>query len=832
MSTPVEPHIAGAKVLAAGALSDDWLRATIMLTPYPTESAQSLANWPSQIINWLRLRHFGLRLLVQPVTYANAENGCVTLPQGDLPFIDAQASAMETIWKTGTDAAWVDELWADAFDSKNDPKTWSTLATVIDAASTGTTLGGGKTGMATSPKGPGIPVDKVRTKEVPSEATLDWILPSRQTELSLLLEYKRALELCDTAKQVFGTEAGDLSKEIDCSSIAQRRPSDPKQPARLFPLAELYTAAHTEYKDALESAKNLYSEKPCGPRSVQASLTSPPESYGNAQRTDFEEALHEPLDSYEAANQPQKYANGQNTAYTTSEWIQRESQSPSALNQVFYSLQASPTLSRLFGLTLDVRFRGSRLREILAKQPKLPDGSCFLYLALNGDSLCRNALPCTIYTFAKYRPGPSSEHFWPASRAEVALGYQRDAREAPGLRPYSERLFDLPQYDGVMLGGRRLYTGKGFVNRFELSSLDVRSACEAALDRRAIDLTKEQLQQQCVGGSPALRPAAFARKTYLTAGLVILDRGRQQQAVSQFAARIAHQERMASQSMVLDAEDLTIGYRIDVGVPLKGDKPNYAWRGLMARNVNYGIRGRHAQRLRAIAQRLFLEDTDRRSSDPDINWRQCLEDGLLALPARLLPRTDDVKGNNVDAYVEEAIGSWAGEPMSVTFAGTRADKVKPLYGLPSGLVVSAPSSRKDPQRRTPALRFGWPYRIGLRPVYAGAISVPIEVATRLYDLDRTAQFPLGGSLTIPAVPATPKISGVQPASGDSTAIRRRDQLRRFLRHERIDAPFLLLPERLALRRIGPMGADSEGWRSAFRTDVDHDSEVMAISVPN
>jgi hypothetical protein len=27
-------------------------------------------------------------------------------------------------------------------------------------------------------------------------------------------------------------------------------------------------------------------------------------------------------------------------------------------------------------------------------------------------------------------------------------------------------------------------------------------------------------------------------------------------------------------------------------------------------------------------------------------------------------------------------------------------------------------------------------------------------------------------------------------------------------------------------------ADSEGWRSAFRTDGDHHSEVMAISVPN
>jgi hypothetical protein len=29
-----------------------------------------------------------------------------------------------------------------------------------------------------------------------------------------------------------------------------------------------------------------------------------------------------------------------------------------------------------------------------------------------------------------------------------------------------------------------------------------------------------------------------------------------------------------------------------------------------------------------------------------------------------------------------------------------------------------------------------------------------------------------------------------------------------------------------------LAADSEGWRSAFRTDVDHDSEVMPISVPS
>jgi transposase-like protein len=32
--------------------------------------------------------------------------------------------------------------------------------------------------------------------------------------------------------------------------------------------------------------------------------------------------------------------------------------------------------------------------------------------------------------------------------------------------------------------------------------------------------------------------------------------------------------------------------------------------------------------------------------------------------------------------------------------------------------------------------------------------------------------------------------------------------------------------------VKALAADSEGCRSPFRTDVDHDSEVMPISVPN
>ena len=50
----------------------------------------------------------------------------------------------------------------------------------------------------------------------------------------------------------------------------------------------------------------------------------------------------------------------------------------------------------------------------------------------------------------------------------------------------------------------------------------------------------------------------------------------------------------------------------------------------------------------------------------------------------------------------------------------------------------------------------------------------------------------------------------------------------FSSDENVSEPLKTRLERNDLR----IAADSEGWRSAFRTDVDHDSEVMPISVPN
>ena len=80
----------------------------------------------------------------------------------------------------------------------------------------------------------------------------------------------------------------------------------------------------------------------------------------------------------------------------------------------------------------------------------------------------------------------------------------------------------------------------------------------------------------------------------------------------------------------------------------------------------------------------------------------------------------------------------------------------------------------------PPLRFGWPYRLGVRAVYAGGISLPLSHARRLYDGESACT-----STNTIALPAR---------ENDRTS-----GIRRHLRHERIDAPFLLMHRDIAMR---------------------------------
>ena len=55
MNPEIEPQIAAAKVIATGDAGNGWLRATIVLSPMPSEGAEkTLEHWPSQVLRWLK----------------------------------------------------------------------------------------------------------------------------------------------------------------------------------------------------------------------------------------------------------------------------------------------------------------------------------------------------------------------------------------------------------------------------------------------------------------------------------------------------------------------------------------------------------------------------------------------------------------------------------------------------------------------------------------------------------------------------------------------------------------------------------------------------------
>jgi hypothetical protein len=822
-----EPYIASAKVVAAGAVNRDVLRATVMLTPgfsgQEASSRENLEKWPSQLWEWLRLKQWKLRLRVKPVVFTGTLAHCTSSSiKGAAEVIVADASAACQTWEARRDLGWVNSLWRNAYGEDASNKIWSHLATAIRDSHDGHAMSAGE-GLTNSHP-PKVTSETVAPQDNAASAKVESILPSPQSELALLLEYKRAFELCDTAHYRFPSTAGKSGRDpvdTEALSLANAQVGKDENGTRILDVSHYCSAAVDQFKIGQSLAQRPYEAKTCQPLPRRnAALASDPDSVirPDDARPSLEDTLQKPLDAFQAANQRQE------TQSCATDPVD-------CVRQAYYAVQGSPTLSRLFALTIDVEFPMSVMQTLLNKHSgdlAALDGSRFLYLALEEDSLCREGIPCTVFTLAKWRPGSGTPHFWPASHAEVSLGPQ----------PQSEDLRNLGQYEGLIVAGQPLYLPGGTaIPRFELSSLDIRSAAEGALDRRASEATEAEVRQQCAVATPATRPAAISRKTHLTAGLVVLDRGRQHQATAQLAARTEHYVQINDKNAViaLDSEDLTIGYRFDVGVPLNNDAqrkttgkptttPGYAWRALMAREMRYGTSGPNAKEVRSVVRSLFLEVRD--ASEDTSSWRQVVEDGVLALPARIVPRAQadanagggEQGSTQVDAYVEEAIGTWTGEPMSVSCVGTRDTKVvvNPKFGLPTGCVVKVPTSRHDRERRTPALRFGRPFRVGIRAVYSGGISVPLENAELLYD-ESADRLPLGGALTIPVVPQGP--------------FRRRDQLRRFLRHERINAPFLLLPEEHALQLLGPMGYERAA-HAILRTIVgrrEHERAVPAVT---
>lgn len=786
-----------AKVIAAGTTADGHLRATVTLSPDGL-TGDALAKWPSMILETIRTSHpnpWTLNLAVAVVRIAPDEEACradtCAAMTGRSFAVPARARAAFEAWNGGGAPKWLDDLWREGFrrdDKKDDKDTalWTALAGALTLSNGGKAIAAGNINNGAQPTldiDPGTQAPKLVTKAAPEgeAVTIDAVVPSRQSDLAILLEAQRALELCATTRAAHDDIWRGAKEEREAEALARD--------ATRSSLADLGSQTAERYKAAAKKLDEHYT-------AVSASAPGAPDApwvfdpallkLAGTDRAALAAEVHKAIDTHEAATQPQDATD----CATWEEFKKNQTTDAKIAGQRFYAIQGSPVLSRLYGLTFDLEISVEEMHSLCNIKPV---GKCtsettvFLLLSVADASLPRRETtppPPRVWTFAKYRPAAKTVHFWPTSRWELLM-----TMGSP-LPPV------LSQFDGVLVLGQGLRVGDKMVDRFVLGSLNVQAASEAALDKRRRPKPTDNYAG-VESGPPMLaqRPTDWARKSFSTAGLSLLDRGRLEQAAAQFAARNVHAERS---DLFLDAEDLTIGYRVDVAVFARGPHAKQAetvWRSLMARQIEHGTSSIAQNRVRQVVPRLLGAALPNNFSD----WGETLDDAVLALPARMIftGRTQ------ADVYVEETVSTWTGEPMAAHCSGPKSSKVT-VMDVGAGDRISLPTSRTRSQRRPPPLRFGRAYRFGVRAVYAGAISLPLQEAVAHYE---SLSPEAAGRLCLP------RRSPADPIMKDSGRT-----MRRFLRHERIDAPTLLMHRDLVDRPRGAMGYERSAHAIVRTTD--------------
>ena len=783
------------KVIPSGVTECDMLRATLMLSPSVPEA--DLKKLPSLLLEQWRRRQWTMQLRVVKL-WITGDPCASSLDQAQWNPIECAGDAFSGIeaWGSRGDVGWVDDLWAASVARSEDAThDWTELFNLLKASNCGSGLQPGSelcksppaaSAEAAAAASAAASAASATSATPPAPATQDagtthvqTIVPSRQSDLALLLESERALEICATARWARGDYVSCHAEEEGCrlrleqgsmkpptggtdtdASKAYVDPTDAKQ-------AELRKAATDRFDQAKNSLSSLYECKPLvvAPEIAPAPWLLAPSTMVGGRETIADE-LPAATRSHREANQVE-----------VDDAATRKS---SVVAQSYFAIQGSPALSRLFGLTVDLEIDPKNLNEKLGLTKEQVANEATVVLLLLGTNAGDAGLK-PVFTLTRYRPA-RHKHFMPASRLEL----QWDDKTS--FHPQAS------QHEGVLILGQKLAAAgdqKTPVNRFVLSSLDVPRATNGAIDRIGMPPTKEpnshklaveealnkNKSTEMVGPASkepllARKPTGWARKTHSTAGLVLLDRGRAEQALQQFASRSVHEQR--GSYLLLDSNDLLVGYRLDVGVPV-GKACDFAWRSLMARDIQHGYGGPHADNV-SKKVRLLLGG----SSGSASIWQRTLDDAQLSLPARLVKAASKPnEPNSKDAYVEEVVAVWTGEPMAALCAADEKLKENDA-SIGAGELITLPHFEPNSDRVPPPLRFGWPYRLGVRAVYAGGISLPLTHAKRLYDDESACT-----TTNALALPAREK----DKASG----------IRRYLRHERIAAPFLLMHKDIAMR---------------------------------
>lgn len=296
------------------------------------------------------------------------------------------------------------------------------------------------------------------------------------------------------------------------------------------------------------------------------------------------------------------------------------------------------------------------------------------------------------------------------------------------------------QSDGIWKLGASTDAGP----RYELASLDI---------RRAVD-------SKTLGRDRG--------EAHRTGGFTILDRGRSEQIVRDIALADLNRANIADPTAVavLHAEELTIGRRVDVAVASPGTSvETLDWRSLMHRFVDLEF-GANDKLGETVLYALMGTKT---------NSKGLLEETSFQTASRFVPKTKgDGAISEFEAVAEEAIFLWDGTPVSVLTDG-RGGRESISSSLPFGRILDLPGAGADETKlRPPPLRLGVPYLFRFRSMFLGGGSPPVSTRSGYGTVVPADKKVLEGGKYIPTIAP-----------------------RRYLRHEAIGAPILLLPRHLA-----------------------------------
>lgn len=418
---------------------------------------------------------------------------------------------------------------------------------------------------------------------------------------------------------------------------------------------------------------------------------------------------------------------------------------PQYVAPAFYAaLRSYPTLARLFRFNVELTCDAPDLLKLVKtyydpktgglESEKGPGRAAFLLVCMEGETDAKSSI-CKLRLDSK---GEQILDFWPATREEMQGAYggatfetvRKDCKAA--------------QIDGVIDLGQSTAGAK----RYELVSLDAIQAMESSL--HALDPKVRISRKEKDGEVSFAMPAGKARKALMpvgrsfSRGLAIVDR----QRVESIRAEIANSRNNIE---ILDATDLTVGYRADVACREVAGKSE--WRSLMDRTITF-----HGYEATLDRSALKQGSTDRIALD-----------AAIIMPAsRIRLLADAADGPRRMIHPEETLVAWEGDPLALNCGDGDID-LKRGQDIGLSRTFELPQGAGAPWR----LVFGQAYRMGLRAVWMGGVSLPAREAGRIYD-DENMALPTGRDKIAP--------------------------WRRFLRHEQIHPPVVLLPRGIATER--------------------------------